>query len=147
MEKDTNFKFIGRIEKVCLSEFGLIDINAKVDTGAYSVAIHAHDAYVDGEELVFTLLDPEHPKFESSIIRTKRFTTKSIKSSNGEVQVRYAILTTLKVGEKEFRIRATLSDRSSMKYPILLGRKFLSDNYFVVDVNSAFVQRRKRKKK
>ena len=135
-------KLVGRVEKVGLPEFKTIGLRAKIDTGAYSVAIHAHNIKVDNDELVFTILDPEHIKYKSIEMRTKDFKIKNIRSSNGELQSRYSIITKLKIGDELYEVEATLADRKSMKYPILIGRKFLRKNGFLVDVNSTYLQKK-----
>jgi hypothetical protein len=57
-----------------------------------------------------------------------------IKSSNGITELRYQIVVCIKFGRKYFDIELTLTDRAEMKYPVLLGRKFLQGK-FVVDVS------------
>lgn len=135
-------EFIGRIERVSLSEFNISGLKAKIDTGAYSVAIHAHNIRLDGDELVFNVLDPEHTQFEGSEIRTKNFKTTRVRSSNGDIQVRFAITTKMKIGDREFDIDATLANRKNMRYPILIGRKFLAKYQFAVDVTSSFLHKK-----
>ncbi len=132
-------EFIGRAERVSIPEFGIKGIKAKVDTGAYSVAIDANNIRVESDELIFCFLDLTHPKFTNQEIRTKLFTMTKVKSSNGDVENRYVINTTISIGGRRFNVEATLANRSGMKYPILIGRKFLSDNKFVVDVTSKYM--------
>lgn len=131
-------KTIGRIDKIDFPEFGLLDIETKVDTGAYTSAIHAHkiEETVTNEEnfIKFTLLDPEHIQYNEKEFRTKNYYKKTIKSSNGTSEERFAIKTTVTLFNKTYQIELTLSERSDMKYPILLGRKFLTKK-FIVDTS------------
>ena len=145
MEKSGNYQFIGRIERVTLPEFNLSGLKAKIDTGAYSVAIHANNMRVEDGELIFNLLDPEDPKFEREAYRTKNYKTTKVRSSNGEIQVRFLINTQLIIGDKTFEVEATLADRKNMRYPILIGRKFLAQNGFAVDVTSLYLQKKSKK--
>lgn len=145
MTKNGDYQFIGRIERVSLPEFNLSGLKAKIDTGAYSVAIHANNMRLEDDELVFNLLDPEHPKFEGGEIRTYNFTTTKVRSSNGEIQVRFLIITQLVIGDRTFDIEATLADRKNMRYPILIGRKFLAENGFAVDVTSLYLHKKAKK--
>lgn len=145
MKNTENRKFIGRVEKVNLTSFDIKGLKAKIDTGAYSVAIHAENIRLENDELVFNLLDSEHPMFQNSDIKTKDFRTKRVRSSNGSLETRYLIITKLNVGGVDYEVEATLTNRKSMKYPILIGRKFLRQNDFFVDVNSAFLQKTKKK--
>ena len=131
-------KTIGRIEKVDFPEFELLDIESKVDTGAYTSAIHTHkivETIINGENLInFTLLDPKHIQYNEKEFRTKNYSKKIIKSSNGTSEERFVINTTVTLFNETHNIELTLSERSDMKYPILLGRKFLT-NKFIVDTS------------
>ena len=131
-------KTIGRIDKIDFPEFGLLDIEAKVDTGAYTSAIHTHkieEKTINGEKFInFTLLDPEHIQYNEKEFSTKNYNKKTIKSSNGTSEERFAIQTTVTLFNETHNIELTLSERSDMKYPILLGRKFLIKK-FIVDTS------------
>jgi len=131
-------KTIGRIEKIDFPEFELLDIESKVDTGAYTSTIHTHkieETTINGEKFInFTLLDPEHIQYNEKEFSTKNYHKKIIKSSNGTSEERFAIQTTVTLFNETHNIELTLSERSDMKYPILLGRKFLTKK-FIVDTS------------
>lgn len=126
---------IGRKDKIDMPEFGLFEIDAKVDTGAYGCALHCHKAQIverDGKDcLSFIVLDPDHSDFEGKVFYTSNFTDKVVKNSGGEAEHRYVISTEIVIFDKPIKIDFSLTDRSSMKYPILLGRKFLSGRFLV----------------
>ncbi len=128
---------IGRREKIDLPDLNLAGIDAKVDTGAYTSALHCHKIKVDDEKncIKFYLLDPDHPQYEQMEFSFSQFSTKEIKNSFGTAEKRFIIETPLKIFNKTILTEFSLSDRSNMKYPILLGRKFISQG-FLVDVNS-----------
>lgn len=130
-----NKKTIGRIDKIDFPEFELLEIEAKVDTGAYTSAIHAHEIKetdINGEKfIIFKLLDPQHFLYNEKEFSTKNYDKKIIKSSNGTSEERFAIKTTVTLFKETHTIELTLSERSDMKYPILLGRKFLNKKYIV----------------
>lgn len=131
-------KIIGRKEKITLSEWGFSMIPAKIDTGAYTSAIHCEYANVkmiDGKKVLeFVLLSPSHKHFKNQIIRTERFTQKKVKNSFGKVETRYKVSTKVTMCGKEFEGEFTLSNRSEMKNSILLGRKLLKGR-FLIDVD------------
>jgi hypothetical protein len=54
-----------------------------------------------------------------------------VKSSNGIVETRFTIKTEILIFNKIEEIELTLTERGSMKYPVLLGRKFLSKKFIV----------------
>ncbi len=127
-------KTIGRIDKADFPTLDLNDIDIKIDTGAYTSSIHCHKFYEEDEMLKCLFYDKEHPNYNGKKIVFKNFTTTKVKSSNGIVQQRYKVKTSINLFGKKYKIYLTLSDRDDMKYPILIGRKFLSKK-FIVDVN------------
>jgi len=60
-----------------------------------------------------------------------------VRSSNGLIQERIFIKTTLELFGHRYETELSLTDRASMKYPMLIGRKFL-ENRFVVDVSLTY---------
>lgn len=126
---------IGRIDKADFPELDLQNISLKVDTGAYTSSIHTHDIRVieqDGVKYIeFEILDPSHPKFNDRTFKVKNFEEKKIKSSFGTVEQRYIVNTIIIIFGQEFPIKLSLSERSDMKYPILLGRRFLNKDFMV----------------
>jgi hypothetical protein len=124
-----HFKTIGRQDIIDLPDFDLSDVKAKIDTGAHTSSIHCTKVKVIDEVLHFTIPLGEKRKYEK-----ENFETRKIRSSNGKAEHRYVIKTTITIFEKTYRINFSLSDRSKMKNPILLGTRFLK-NKFVVDVS------------
>lgn len=128
-------KTIGRIDKIDFPELHLTDIDIKVDTGAFTSAIHCHkieEITVNGENFVkFILLDPSHPNYNGKEFVVKNYTKKIVKSSFGTSEERFAIRTEVELFNEIHPIQLTLSERSDMKYPILLGRKFLNKKLIV----------------
>ncbi len=131
---------IGRKDKVDFPELGLFDIDAKIDTGAYTSAIHCHSIKLidkDGERKVrFNLLDPSRPSYNNKKFTLMVYGKRKIKNSFGQVEERYIIKTRILLFGKLFDIELSLTDRSKMEYPVLLGRKILS-NRFTVNVAQA----------
>jgi hypothetical protein len=126
---------IGRRDRIDLPELGYKNIKAKIDTGAYGCAIHCSMIKVvrlQGKEVLsFILLDPDHPAYQDKIHYFDLYTDKLVKSSSGESEHRYIISTDVVIFRKRIRTDFSLTDRSDMKYPILLGRKFLRRRYLV----------------
>ncbi len=126
---------IGRIDKADFPELNLKEIDLKVDTGAYTSAIHCHEVKEvesNGKKHIeFKLLDPSHPEYKEIIFKVKNYTAKAIKSSFGSVEQRFIIKTNIIIFDQEYPIELSLSDRSDMNFPILLGRKFLNKRFLV----------------
>ena len=128
---------IGRYDKIDLPDLHLFELDAKIDTGAYSSAIHYHHAEViekDGKKVLhFTLLDPTHPVYNDKSFYFDKFEERNIKNSFGDSERRFVIKATITIFGKNYETDFSLSDRGSLKFPILLGRKLLQKG-FVVDV-------------
>jgi len=148
MAKSKDKLLIGRKEDINLPDLKLKELDAKIDTGAYTSSMHCHhiETVKKGgtEFLKFKLLDPEHPSYQTRTFVFRNFKKKKVRSSNGEVEHRYVIETKLEIYGKIFKTEFTLTDRSDMKYPLLLGRKFIKQG-FIVDVCRYNVAAKKQK--
>lgn len=135
-------KIIGRIEQIDLPEWELYNIEAKIDTGAYSSSLHCHhiEEYIkDGKPFVrFNILDPEHPHYNEQLFELPLTDKREVKSSNGSSEIRFFVKTTMILFREKHKIEFSLTDRSEMKYPVLLGRKALKNKY-LVDVSSKYL--------
>ena len=138
-------KVIGRIDKADFPTLDLFDIDIKIDTGAYTSSIHCHKVIVVDKVLICIFYDKGHPHYNGKEIRFETYSTAKVKSSNGLVQKRYKVKTTIVIFDKKYSISLTLSTRDDMKYPILIGRKFLSKK-FMVDVNQKNISYNKKNK-
>lgn len=131
-------RIIGRVDKVDFPELHLSDIDIKVDTGAYTSSIHSHDieemTLNDKKVIKFKLLDPSHDLYNEKEFIVKDYKKKVVKSSNGASERRIVVKTIIKMFDEVFPIELTLSERGEMKYPVLLGRKFLTKR-FIVDTS------------
>ncbi|TGE23390.1 ATP-dependent zinc protease family protein [Hymenobacter metallicola] len=132
-------RMVGRRELVDFPQFNIQGVEAKVDTGAYTGAIHCSNIHVeqqpDGRQILrVQLLDDSHPNFNGRPMYFSDFGLREIKSSNGDVQERYVIQTVIRLFNEEYHTEFSLSDRSDMKYPVLIGRLLLRSGRFVVDV-------------
>jgi len=127
-------KLIGRIDKADFPLLGLFDIDIKIDTGAYTSSIHCHKVIIEEGVLKCNFYDKGHPLYNGKEIIFKTYDIAKVKSSNGIVQQRYKVKTTMVLYNKKYSINLTLSTRDDMKYPILIGRRFLNKK-FIVDVN------------
>ncbi len=125
---------IGRIDKADFPVLNLFDIEVKIDTGAYTSSIHCKNVKVEDNYLKCNFLDEEHPSYHEREIIFDEYDVKVVKSSNGQAEARYRIKTEIVLFGKSHAIYLTLSDREEMRFPVLLGRNFLSKKY-VVDIN------------
>ena len=135
-------KIIGRLEKVSLPEFNLFDIESKIDTGAYRGAIHVsniEEANIDGEDVLkIIFLDEDHEEYNNKEFIVKDFKKTTVKNSIGGKEERYIMSTEIEIAGKTLKVDLGISDRKDMRYPILIGRRVLKNN-FVVDPIKKFV--------
>ncbi len=129
---------IGRRELVSFPSLELLNLEAKIDTGAYTSALHCKDINlknINGKNyLCFKLLDETHPEYTEKEFHFSEFDKKVIKSSFGESEERYLIKTSIILAGRKILILISLTDRTNMKYPVLIGRRLLNKK-FIVDVN------------
>jgi len=121
---------IGRREVADLPTFGLENKIVKIDSGAYTSSIDVENIRKDNN-LLYVVFEKN-----SAEICFKDFSTKRIKSSNGILQERYVINGDIILGQKKYKTPFSLTDRSGMRYPILLGRKLLNKK-FLIDTSKA----------
>lgn len=130
---------IGRDEMIKFPELGdgkLPAVDGRVDTGARTSSMHASNMMLfekDGEQWV-------RFDFEEYVgLEARLWKQKYVRSSNGKKQSRYFIKTKVKFANgKKYPITISLTDRSKMKFPVLLGRRLLA-NRFLVDVGKMFL--------
>jgi len=138
LQKKNTKPVIGRLEKIDFPEFSISNLDAKIDTGAYTSSLHCHHIEPiksNGEHWVqFILLDPNHPEYEENPFSCPIHKIRKVKSSNGQIQERFTIKRKVRFFGKLRTIELTLTDRSEMKFPVLIGRKFMTDR-FLVDVD------------
>jgi len=122
---------IGWIERAAITTEGVI-LEAKVDTGADFSSVHAEDIRYfmrDGAPWVeFTLHDQSSGKY---VLRRPLERTAKIKKKTSGFQKRPVVMLQLCIGDSERRVQVNLAQRSHFKYPLLLGRNFLSKHYLV----------------
>ena len=125
---------IGRREEVDFPELGLYGITAKIDTGAYTSSLHCYDIREERGVLYFKLLDAPQAEFKVQDQKFSEYSQKNIKNSFGEIEKRFVIKTNITIGGKQIKTFISLTDRGTMRYPVLIGRKLLKKR-FIVDVS------------
>jgi glutathione synthase/RimK-type ligase-like ATP-grasp enzyme len=128
--------YIGTTEYIKLPEYVKSFIPAKIDTGAGDSAIWASSIQESGGSLSFILFGPSSFFYTGETISTDSYNYIKVKNSFGISEYRYKVKLRLKIGNKIYKSSFSLADRSKNRYPILLGKKFLSRR-FAVDVSKA----------
>ncbi len=127
---------IGRDEMISFPDLGVGLVDGRVDTGARTSAMHAANIEI------FEKGDERWVRFDFedySGLEARLWKQKYVRSSNGKKQSRYFIKSYVKfVNGEKYPITLSLTDRSKMKFPVLLGRRLLSGR-FLVDVGQMFM--------
>ena len=126
---------LGWREWVSLPELGVPWLRAKVDTGAKTSSLHAEDCEEYGEDRVRFRIVTRRGSYECDCVVHDR---RQVRSSSGHAEVRPVILADLVVLGKRQPIELTLTDRASMKFPMLIGRRALEGRY-AVDPSKSYV--------
>ena len=146
IKKSKEIQIVGRREFVDFPELGLYNIEAKIDTGAFTTALHCHDICieeVEGREVLsFYLLDPSHPEYNEQKIVFNEFYRKNIKNSFGDYEARFIVKTIIKLGKRRIKSTISLANRQNMRYPVLIGRKLIGKK-FLVDVSGIHLLKKK----
>lgn len=127
---------IGCLEEVMIAAAPLYTAWAKIDTGAYSGAMHCTNIVVvrrgKHKQRILKFVPYGKAKYATE---TGDFMETYVRSATGHRIKRYIIDTMITLGGNQYPIRIGLADRSRMKYPVLLGRRFLRENNISVDVH------------
>jgi hypothetical protein len=145
----TGMVTLGSLEKIYIDAVKSAFV-ARVDTGATTSSINAVDIQKferDGKKWVkFHVSEeetaPENRKWvEAPIARH----VKIRQSNTNDLERRPVVELWVKIGRVHERSEFTLTDRTQMDYPILLGREFIQD-VALVDVSRDFIESKAPKK-
>lgn len=133
---------IGNLELCNLPDFGIYDLEIRVDTGAKTSSLHVDNIQkVKKRGKLYVSFDL-HPdiynleqtvKCEAPVVDLRR-----IKSSNGDSEQRCVIRTLFELGGNKWPIEITLTNRQEMNYSMLFGREGMGDRVYV-DPSRTFI--------
>lgn len=126
---------IGACEWVALPDLGIRSLRARVDTGARSCALHATEQTLfnkDGEDWVtFNVhlgFDRAH---RTQHCQARLVDIRRVKNTSGEIEERYTVHTPIVIGQHQWSVDITLTNRERMRYRMLLGRQAMKDHAIV----------------
>ncbi len=121
---------VGWKELVSFPKLKLGPVEAKIDTGARTSALHADEIEVTGKRVRFII---GGKRYAAPLVGHKR-----VKSSNGISETRAVIRATLQLGAKSMKTEITLTDRTDMEVPMLLGRNSIKGYFWSTRPKSLF---------
>jgi len=133
---------LGWREWVSLPDLGLPHIKAKVDTGARTSAIHAFALKTyenNGQPRVEFRMHPNQRDTDTVVVCDAAVIDRRVVTdSGGHKEERLVIETTLRIGDHELSIEATLTARDDMLFRMLIGRTAMKGR-FVVNPGRSYV--------
>lgn len=133
---------IGWRETVSLPDLGLNPFPAKIDTGARTTAIHASDIRLyDIGGQIWVEFTPNHARLthvDQCALPVHHI--RSFTNTSGVPEERIVAITKLQIGERSERIEVSLSDRTDMRFPMIVGRTALRQLCLTVDPARSWLQ-------
>ena len=134
---------IGWREWLSLPDLGVPGIKAKVDTGARTSSLHAYfvEPYHEGEiEMVRFGVHPLPGREDIELICRSPITEiRPVTDSGGHKEERFVIETNIQLGSHLRKIELTLTNRDTMKFRMLLGRRALQELGLLVDSDRSYL--------
>ncbi len=125
-----NKKIVGRKEIISILDLDLVDLDAKIDTGLIQCAsLWWYWDYRRSCSFYSSWWDSFSISWKR--ISLPLYKLKKVKSSNGEIQLRPSIKVTVLFMGKKYKSVISLTSRADMKFPMLIGRRFLKDKFLV----------------
>jgi hypothetical protein len=125
-----------------LADLSPTPVKIKIDTGARTSALHAFGMRVEdrnGIKVATFELHPVQRSREDAVEVSCPVTSfRKVRSSNGRVETRPVVQTTVQLGPTVWPIEVTLTSRDTMGFRMLLGRAAIRRR-FLVDPGRSFV--------
>lgn len=132
---------IGWHECISLPDLGLRDFAVKVDTGAKTTALHADDieTFYKGAKKWVRFRSPDIPGIPARTCEFPVFTKRDITNTSGTPETRIVIRTPMVLGGRRWKIDISLTDRGTMRFPLILGRRALRGRNIAVHPGKSYL--------
>lgn len=123
---------IGRKTIIQLPDLGGANVRAKIDTGAFRTAVHCESwslKEINGKEVLEVIIEWEAGS--PVVLQYSKYQKRTIKNSFGQTEDRYCVRTLILIHKKKIQSEISFTNRSGMRYPVLLGRKTIGKKFFV----------------
>ncbi len=129
------------MERLDLPQLGLTQIKAKMDTGARTTALHAENIQTferDGTEWVRFQVQA-HENAPANTVEAPVHERRRIRNTGGIPEERIVVLTELKLTDRIWKVPVSLTDRSSMRVPVIVGRTTLRNHNVAVHTRRTYL--------
>ncbi|MFO0992451.1 MAG: RimK/LysX family protein [Hyphomicrobiales bacterium] len=138
---------VGWREYVKLPQLGIGKFIAKIDTGAKTAALHAENIDISGSGQRKTVnfvvaINGRHHHCQLPLAGQRR-----VKNSSGASELRVVVETEIQLGKRLITAEVTLTNRTDMGVPMLLGRATVRDHFLVHPGRSFLISAPKTAKK
>lgn len=132
---------IGWHECISLPELGLNDFAVKIDTGAKTTALHADniETFFKGDVKWVRFQSPDVPGSPQRMCEFPVFTKRDITNTSGLPETRIVIRTLMVLAGRKWKIDISLTDRGTMRFPLILGRRALRNKNIVVHPGRSYL--------
>lgn len=126
---------IGWRERIALPDLDLGNVEAKIDTGARTTALHASRIRTfDEDNALWVEFHPEHDRLDSNrLCRCPVKEHRAITNTSGVPEDRIIIRTRMLIAGHRLSVDISLADRTDMAFPIIIGRTALRRGRLLVD--------------
>jgi len=135
MEQDTNIIKLGWREWIALPELNLPAIKVKVDTGAKTSSLHSFDIERysrNSIDMIKFLVNPVQKNSQLVVeCHSPILDQREVIDSGGHKEMRYVIDSLISIGNKSWSIELSLTNRDSMRFRMLLGRRAMEHSAMV----------------
>ncbi len=140
-------RIIGWREWVSLPDLNIPVIKAKIDTGARTSALHAFKLETfqeNGTLKVRFFLHLRKKKSQETVCEAVVIDKRWVSDSGGHKEERYVIETNVNIANLCWTIEITLTNRDTMRFPMLLGRTAM-EGRLIVDPELSYMDGKKPK--
>ncbi len=143
MRKAKQSLTIGWREILSLPALNVARVKAKIDTGARTSALHAFNCQefkLEGRAMIRFEIHPVQRNNKKTVLAEAQLLEyRQVRSSGGHAQTRPVILTDVRLGEQQWQIELTLTNRDVMGFRMLLGRQAVRDR-FLINPGKSYLQ-------
>ena len=132
---------IGWRERARLPQISPDPFTAKIDSGARSSALHAVRIRIveeDGRAFVSFVPDRLGPT-QRVPHRLPLHEERAVTNTSGTPEIRPTVRTRLEMGSRHWTIELTLTDRSGMTHPLILGRTAVRSHRLLLDCGRSYL--------